>query len=238
MKRIIFVALAVLLVVSADAAPTVNTFAGGETLVYSLIYFRMAGGTATLTAAASPSDPAKIRMTSVAQTSSSFSRFYRVRDSLESIVGRADFSTLYYRKMQDEGGKKKDEITLVDQAKGTFTRKGKTKPVPHPVYDPLSIIYYLRMQDLTPGRSYKLTVLADGKIYPVELEVKGRESIVTDAGRFDCVLVQPTGKGVGIFRDEDSDLSLWFSDDARHLPVRIRSDVKIGTITASLKQVR
>ena len=45
-------------------------------------------------------------------------------------------------------------------------------------------------------------------------------------------------KGVGIFREEDSDLTIWYSDDARHLPVRIRSDVKIGTITASLKQVK
>ena len=29
----------------------------------------------------------------------------------------------------------------------------------------------------------------------------------------------------GLFADEDSKLTIWYSDDARHLPVRVRSDV-------------
>ena len=237
MKRIAFAALAVLLLVAAEP-PLEQSFAGGETIVFSLTYFGMAGGTATMTIAAVPNDATRIRITSLAQTSSSFSHIYKVRDSLETIVGRSDFSTLYYRKQQNEGGRKKDEVTVIDQARGTFTRKGKTKPVPRPIFDPLSLIYYLRLQDLTPGRSYKFTVLADGKIYPSEVAVTRRETITTDAGKFNCLVLQPKVKGVGIFRDEDSDLTIWYSDDARHLPVRIRSDVKIGTITASLKQVK
>ena len=237
MKRIAFASLALLMLVAADG-PLEQTFASGETLVFSLTYLGMTGGTATMTVASVPNDATRLRMTSLAEASSSFSRIYKVRDSLETVVGRSDFSTLYYRKQQNEGGKKKDEVTVVDQAKGTFTRKGKTKVVPHPVFDPLSLIYYLRLQDLTPGRSYKFTVLADGKVYPFEVEVTKRETITTDAGKFNCVVLQPKVKGVGIFRDEDSDLTIWYSDDARHLPVRIRSDVKIGTITASLRQVK
>jgi len=237
LKRIAFAALAVFLLAAAEP-PLEQSFAGGETLVFDLVYFRLTGGTATLTISSVPNDPTRLHIASVAQSSPSFSRIYKVRDSLETIVGRSDFSTLYYRKMTNEGGKKKDEVTVVDPVHGTFTRKGKTKAVPHPIYDPLSLIYYLRMQDLTPGRSYKFTVLADGKIYPFEVAVTKRETITTDAGKFNCVVIQPKVKGVGIFRDEDSDLTIWYSDDARHLPVRIRSDVKIGTITASLRQVK
>lgn len=237
MKRIVFVPLALFLFVAA-AAPLEQTFAGGETLVFSLTYLGMTGGTATMTVAAVPNDPTRLRMTSLAESSSSFSVIYKVRDSLETVVGRSDFSTLYYRKQQNEGGRKKDEVTTVDPAHGTFTRKGKTKPVPHPVFDPLSLIYYLRLQDLSPGRSYPFTVLADGKVYPFEVTVTKRETITTEAGKFNCVVLQPKVKGVGIFRDEDSDLTIWYSDDARHLPVRIRSDVKIGTITASLRQIK
>jgi hypothetical protein len=39
----------------------------------------------------------------------------------------------------------------------------------------------------------------------------------------------------GIFRDENNRLVIWFSDDQRRIPVRIRSYLAVGTITASLQ---
>ena len=42
----------------------------------------------------------------------------------------------------------------------------------------------------------------------------------------------------GIFReDAKSQMTIWYSDDWRHLPVRIRSEAKIGAITATLRSV-
>ncbi|MGZ8830382.1 MAG: hypothetical protein ACXW2Q_08395 [Thermoanaerobaculia bacterium] len=29
---------------------------------------------------------------------------------------------------------------------------------------------------------------------------------------------------------------IWYSDDERHMPVRVRSDVRIGSITVSLRR--
>jgi Protein of unknown function (DUF3108) len=44
--------------------------------------------------------------------------------------------------------------------------------------------------------------------------------------------------GAGVFRDEQKRLQIWYTDDARHIPVRIRSDVKIGSITVSLRAIK
>ena len=39
-----------------------------------------------------------------------------------------------------------------------------------------------------------------------------------------------------IFKDEGA-MTIWFTDDGRHIPVRIRSELKIGSITANLRSV-
>ena len=40
----------------------------------------------------------------------------------------------------------------------------------------------------------------------------------------------------GLFRDE-GDLTIWYSDDPRHVPVQIQTDLKVGAITATLRSV-
>lgn len=206
----------------------------GETLTYNLTWLRVIGGSATFTIGPVAGEP-RLRITCLAQSSAFF--FLKVRDEIESIVDRDTFSTLRYRKTLNERGRTKSEETTIDQAKKIATRKEKEIAVPSPVYDPFSLIYHIRTLDLSPGRIHHFSVIADGKVYLVETTVDHRESITTDAGTFACVVVEPKLRGGGIFRDEDSRLLIWYSDDDRHVPVRIRSDVRFGTITASLRTI-
>ena len=69
----------------------------------------------------------------------------------------------------------------------------------------------------------------------VVARVTKRERIDTPAGRFDTIVVEPDMNAGGLYRDEESKLTIWYSDDERHIPVRIRSDVKIGAITMTLR---
>ncbi|HXG57479.1 MAG TPA: DUF3108 domain-containing protein [Thermoanaerobaculia bacterium] len=214
--------------------------ASGETLEFDLKWLRISGGSATMTIAPLPGDETKLRITSLARSSAAFSKFFHVRDEVESVVARGTFSTLRYRKRLREGRRTKDETTIVDPERGVAVRKGKETAVPNPVYDPLSLIYHLRTLDLTPGAEHQFAVVADGKVYSVRAKVIDRQILTTPAGRFRAVLVEPQmEKGAGgVFRDDGSRLLVWYSDDERHLPLQIRSDVKIGTITATLRAIR
>lgn len=214
-----------------------DTFKAGETLDFNLSWTRISGGSARMTIA--PLNGERYRITSVGKSSAFFSRFFKVRDEIESIVSRDTFSTRQYHKRLDERGRKKDELTVVDPSRNIATRNGKLIEVPPRVFDPLSLIYYLRTLELNVGNTHQFTLLADGKLYTVSATVTGRESVTTPAGRFSCVVVEPKMEsGAGVFRDDQNRLRIWFSDDARHLPVRIRSDVKIGSITATLRGIR
>lgn len=227
---------AVLLAASFALSGSVDqAFTRGETLDYNLSWLRVTGGTARMTIQQTADD--RFRITSVAHSTPRFSRFFRVRDRVETIVAREDFSTLRYAKRLDEDGDQIEEVTTVENGVATRTRrKVKKVAVPRPVFDPISVIYYLRALDLSPGKSHDITLVADGKVYTVHVRVVRRETIQTPAGKFNTVMVEPQMTRGGVPRAER--MFIWYSDDERRLPVRIRTEVKIGAITATLRNVQ
>lgn len=236
MKR--WIPILLLSVAAASRGATMNDVYGkGETLDYELSWSSVSGGAARMTIAPISND--RYRITSVAKSGTFFSRFFKVRDEIESIVGSDDFSTLQYHKMLLEGSKRKDELTVIDERHKVAIRKGKAVPVPQPVFDPISLMYYVRGLDLTPGKVHEFTIIADGKVYTVSAHVLERQTIGTPAGTFKTILVEPQMESTsGVFKDEQKRLLIWYTDDARHVPVRIRSDLKIGSITVSLRGMK
>lgn len=226
--------LAVVFAAQIAVSPVQQKYVEGETLDYNLSWLKITGGTARMTIA--PHGDDSFRITSVAHSSPSFSRIFRVRDAIETWVARNDFSTLRYVKRLDEDGDKIEEVTVVEDGVATRTRrKVKKVTVPRPVFDPISVIYLLRMRDLTPGKAYDFDLIADGKLYTVHARAVRREKVQTAAGTFNCVRVEPQMISGGVERDER--LFLWYTDDERKLPVRIRTEIKVGAITATLRGV-
>lgn len=214
-----------------------DVFDKGEKLVFTLSWLKVVGGSAEMTVSPLP-ESGKVRIQSIAQSNAFFSRIFRVRDEIESIVDRGDLSTVLFHKKLNERGRKKEEVTVIDEQRGIAVRKGVETRVPKPIFDPLSTIYYLRTLDLSPGKTHTFATLADGKLYSIEASVLQREIVHTDAGTFETVLVEPKMRHGGIFRDENTTLLIWYTDDERRLPVRIRSTIPAGSITATLKSIR
>lgn len=223
------------------AATLTDTFNAGETLDYDLSWVSVSGGAMRMTIGVLPNDPAHYRITSVAKTNPSFALILKVRDEVISVVDRKDFSTVRYEKHLVEHSKPKDDVTTVDQSRGvaTRTRPNKTPQnvqIPRPVFDPLSLVYHLRALNLQPGSVQRFTVYADAKVYTLEAAVLRTETIGTPAGTFHTVVVEPKMQSSGIFKDEGT-MTIWFTNDARHIPVRIRSELKVGSITANLRGI-
>jgi hypothetical protein len=216
------------------AVAVFSTFLSGETLDYELKWLKITGGSARMTIA--PLDGERLRITSVGKSSPGFSRIFKVRDEIETIVSKDDFSTLRYTKKLDEDGDKHEEVTTVEEGVATRKRrKIKKVAVPRPVYDPISLIYHLRTLELTPGKKHDFTVIADGKVYNVHANVVKRETLTTPAGEFKTVVVEPEMESGGVKREEK--MWIWYSDDERKIPVRIRTEVNFGAITATLRKV-
>ena len=71
-----------------------------------------------------------------------------------------------------------------------------------------------------------------GKVVAVTMKVEAKETVITPAGTFQTIRVQPTADA-GVVKNRGSIL-IWYSDDARHLPVQVTAHLFWGTITMRL----
>jgi hypothetical protein len=178
------------------------------------------------------------RIVTKAESNSFVSKFYKVRDRAESFVDAESLYSVRFVKHLREGGYKKDVDVRFDQA----SRKaryddGKTLDVPARVHDVLSAFYYVRTLPLPDGAVLSIPTHDNQKSYEMVVKVHGREKVEVPAGKFDCVLVEPILKSEGVFKSKGSIL-VWLTDDARRLPVLVKSKIPIGSISVSLTDMR
>lgn len=128
----------------------------------------------------------------------------------------------------DHGRQNRTERNLV---KGT--QKQESANVPACVTDSLSAIFYAATQPLNPGESFGFPLADSMRTVTVTMKVEAREEIKTPAGTFQTVRVQPTA-AEGIVRNRGT-IKIWYTDDARHMPVQIQAKLFWGTITFHLQ---
>lgn len=113
------------------------------------------------------------------------------------------------------------------------TQKEQTASIPACVTDSLSAIFYAASQPMAIGQSFKFPLADSMRTVTVTMKVEAREEIKTPAGTFQTIRVQPTADE-GIVKNRGN-IWIWYTDDARHMPVQIRARLFWGTITAHLQ---
>ncbi len=100
--------------------------------------------------------------------------------------------------------------------------------------DDVSFIYFIRTLPLKVGDEYNASRYFKSGGNPVTVRVLRTERITVPAGSFDAVVVQPIIRTKGLF-SEGGEAEVWFSNDARHIPLRVRAKVSIATLTMELE---
>ena len=178
------------------------------------------------------------RIVMKAESNSFVSKFYKVRDRAESFIDAESLYTRRFVKRLREGGYEKDIDVRFDQE----TRKarysdGETFDVAAGVHDVLSAFYYVRTVPLPTGSSITIPTHDNKKSYEMLVKVHRRERVEVPAGKFDCVVVEPILKSEGVFKSKGS-IHVWLTDDARRIPVLVKSKIPIGSISVSLTDMR
>jgi hypothetical protein len=181
------------------------------------------------------------RIVGTADSTGVVAKLFRVHDVFETFFDARSFCSLQMTKHVEEGSRIREINLRFDNAKkkSILDQKvpstGETKHIendtPGCVTDVVSGIFYIGSLKLEPGMSYVFPMNDGGKTVEVRLQVEGRESIKTDAGTFNTIRVKPEG-GTG-----KSSIQIWYTDDAAHIPVRLRSKAFWGTLTMSLKRI-
>ncbi len=123
--------------------------------------------------------------------------------------------------------------TLTEHNLVKNTTKVQQGQIPACVIDTLSGIFYVGSQRLTIGQDFKLPLADAMRTVAVTMKVEAKEDVKTPAGTFSAIRVQPTADA-GVVKNRGT-ITIWYSDDARHLPVQIRAKLFWGTITFHLQ---
>ena len=117
--------------------------------------------------------------------------------------------------------------------KGTATHKEAN--IPACVTDSLGAMFYTESQPLVVGQTVEFPLADSMRTVTVGMKVENKEEIKTPAGTFQTVKVQATADE-GVVKNRGS-IWIWYTDDARHLPVQIQARLFWGTITFHLQSV-
>jgi hypothetical protein len=181
---------------------------------------------------------------SEAQSGGVVSPFYKVQDHNESWLDQTALVSVRYEKRINEGHYRIEETTTIDQPHQRFHLQSfrfdkniyeeKSGDLPPNILDVLGSLYYVRLLPLEVGKSYTMDALSGDKVYPLEVIVKKRERIKVPAGTFETFRVEPFLRAPGIFVAKGKKLEVWLTADDHHTPVRMRSEIFIGHVSAEL----
>jgi Protein of unknown function (DUF3108) len=122
--------------------------------------------------------------------------------------------------------------------------KTTSKQFPFPdLFDLHSAALYLRSQPLKQGSVYRLAVYPATNAYLATVTVTGREKISVRAGTYNAIKLDLQLKRIGKHLELQPHkkfrrATIWVSDDAERLILRIDAQVFVGTVFAELQSVR
>jgi Protein of unknown function (DUF3108) len=214
-----------------------------EKLTYDLTWTGIKGGTATQEII---DEGASVRVVSTARSSDWISVFFPVEDRIESILNKVAPPLIglpqHYQMKVSEGSHKRDKELTFDHKIGKAYyidhRNGEkaTIDILPNTYDAYSSFYYLRSLNLEVGKSVFVSMLDNKKLWNVEVQVVKKEKLNTILGEVNTIQVRPIMKSEGIF-DRKGAIDIWLTDDERRIPVKMKTKIKIGSITATLVKV-
>ncbi len=226
-------------VASGDSS-SARSFQVGEQLTYEISWLNITAGTAVMSviAAGLDGDRPLAKLVTTAQSRPAITRFFPVDNRVESLLDPATLLPEHLVFKRREGKKKEDIEYLFHQQTGTVTvLKGGTTEIlemPSGTHDIISCLYYARSTlSFQPGSSLTMNIYHDKKNRKVDVLVEEIEMVSGLWGEVEAARVLVIMPFQGLFLNQGN-IRLWFTNDDRRIPVRMKAKVIIGSIVADL----
>jgi Protein of unknown function (DUF3108) len=217
-------------------------FPNGQTYVYDVEWHLFNAGTARVTLRL---DGGQQHVTAVADSAGVVNALYKVHDRFEAFFDPRTFCSLRVSKHSEEGSHARQTELRFDYSRKksvldeknlkTGEQKHVENDLPVCITDVVSGFYYLASLPLQPGNTNTFPINDGGKTTEVKARVDAREQVKIPAGTFQTVRV--TAEAISGALQGKGTVSAWFTDDANHTPVQIRTKLGWGTLLFRLQRI-
>jgi len=225
-----------------------KVFQDGEKITYSLYYnltpFWIKAGEVSF----SMSDQGDhYFVEAIGRTASSFEWFYKVKDIYRCEIDKETLRPIRSSRDIKEGSYKRISKAEYDFEQNKITAyTGKTEDqlkliteeMDECMHDVLSIIYQTRnlnFENMTAGDVMPANIFLDDDKYNIGFKYMGKEKKkVKKLGKVDALILKPQLVAGYVF-EEDTEMTIWASDDGNKLPLMVESPISVGSVKAVLK---
>ncbi len=168
--------------------------------------------------------------------------FYKMRDSMDAYVDGVDYLPLVFFVQMRAPREKTDLMVKFDNRIGVahahWVENGRPRDreIPfHHANDPVTVMYLIEKLR-APGDAASFEVVNGHANYQVGLRVVGRERVRVKAGTFDTLVIEPTLTRLDKprYRPKFKRMTVWVTDGETRIPVKLRSEIFIGSVTGEL----
>jgi hypothetical protein len=234
-----------------ERRPRVDPFRPGERVIHEVSYFAMIAGELALEVRpfVRVNQRKHYQFYIGVKSSPFFSRFYRVDDYVLSYLDFERMIPSVYTLHVKESGQIREARFLYDHQSQKISfwerkvtkksdveeRKIEWEALPFS-QDVFSGIFYLRVFPWKVGDERAFRVAHDNENLIFRGKALRREKIVTPAGDFFTIVIQPSIELEGIFKPM-GDILIWLSDDNRKYILKIESKIRIGTLRTQVVSI-
>lgn len=182
---------------------------------------------------------------SQAKSSSFIDKIFKVKDRNDSWFDTETLNSYGYYKEINEGRYFKNEWSIFDLEKGIYHGKKMNKKkvissfeglLEFPVSDILSAMYKVRGLPLKKGDDFTIDVNTK-KNWRMAVRVVRTEKINTILGKKKCLVGEPLVGDEGLFVSKKGKrMFVWLTDDEDRIPVLLKAEVFLGSVTATLTE--
>ncbi len=217
-----------------------SAFQVGEKLIFDISYGFITAGESIMEIPSTEilNDNMCFKISVEVKTNSSFDWFYKVRDSYLSYV---DVDGIFSHKFEQhikEGRYKRDFSATFNYTKKIAIISKKNIDIDKCIHDIISAFYFMRTLDFSNLKKNDVIHLKNfykDSTYDLDVKFLGKEKIKIDIGEFNCIKIEPFVTEGGLFKNTGT-ITIWLSDDANKIPIKMSSKVVIGSIDAELKK--
>lgn len=229
MSRILLVALALSIVY-----PQTSFIGMDEELRYTASFKFISVGDATLRARRTQDN--EIEISTAIKSNRFLSRFYAIDDSISTIYSN-DFKLRRIYKRVSEGTYQRTFSSAINASDKTVVTGSEVKKFIYDSFDPIGLIYFLRSIDISSLENDSFSIIDNGKITDIGIDVSYGESISVGGSEYPCIKFVPYGIDKGKLFKNEGIMSIWITDDRDRIPIKIEQRTNIGMMTLDLKGI-
>ncbi len=173
--------------------------------------------------------------------------FFKVEDHYQSYFDKETGKPYMAVRNITEGSYKRNQRAYFNHNTNKVFLKdiGRNKEeyvdVPVGVQDVVSMFYYFRnhkdIDNLKEGQTLDVDMFFDDEVIKFKLKFIGKETIKTKFGKVSSMVFRPMVLSGRVFKEQES-LTVWISDDKNKVPLKIKADLAVGSISADLNEYK